>query len=117
MADKYITVTGFTDFYGIKPFGLGNILTCVKVSSDPFDAEVIKVVLPYIGTVGYVANTNETTIIGTIIASRIFHLVRQKFFARVLFCCDCGIICKIEDDDTQKIEDELLQQIALTVES
>lgn len=116
MGVKYITITEFDEFYGLKPFGIGNILTCIKESSDPFDPKVMKVILPYIGTIGFVANTKESTIGGTTSASRIFHYVRKKFFVRVLFTCECGIICKLEDEDTDVIENEIIQQAALTVE-
>lgn len=107
MKDRYITITGFHHYYGKQPFSIGNIMKCMKEESNPYDAEAIKVVLPYIGTVGYVANSPTTVAGGTMSAGRVYDHVRKKFYARVMFTTATKIICKLEEYKPELFEKEL----------
>jgi len=85
MDGKYITITGFNHYYGLEPFKIGNLIRCCKETDNSFDGEAIKAVLPYIGTVGYIANSPNTVAGGTMSAGRIYDNVEDKFYVRVFF--------------------------------
>lgn len=111
LKDKYITITGFNHYYGKQPFSIGNIIKCIKEESNQYDSEAIKAVLPYIGTVGYIANSTYTVAGGTMSAGRIYDHVRKKFYVRVMFTTASKIICKLEDYKPDLLEKELQNQI------
>ena len=95
MKEQYITITGFSHYYGLKPFKVGKRLKCVKEPDNDYDAEAIKVVLKHIGTVGYVANSVFTVVRGTSSAGAIAHKVKNAFFIEVMFITESEIICKV----------------------
>lgn len=111
MKDKYITITGFKHYYGARPFIVGNILRCVKEPDNCCDHEAIKVSLPMIGTVGYLANSPETVAGGTMSAGRIYDHVKMSFYVRVMFTTFTKIICKIEFGNSVDYENELKKQM------
>ena len=111
MKDRFITITGFTHYYGKKPFTIGNLIKCVKEENNAYDSEAIKAVLPCIGTVGYVANSPYTVAGGTMSAGRIYDNVRRKFYVRVMFTTDTKVICKLEEYKPELYEKEILSQM------
>ena len=60
MKQCYITITGLKHYYGKKPFRPGQSVRLVKEPGNPYDCEAIRVEMPVIGTVGYVANSSDT---------------------------------------------------------
>jgi len=109
--DKYITITGFKHYYGMKPFRIGNLIRCQKEPDNGFDCEAIRCCLPMIGTVGYIANSPETAAGGTMSAGRIYDHLGNKFYVRVMFTSFTKIICKIEFADPHVCEDEIKEQM------
>ena len=97
MQERYITITGFTHYYGKKPFKIGKKLKCVKEPDNDYDGEAIKVVLKHVGTVGYVANSVYTVAQGTSSAGAIGHYVQNKFWVEVMFITSSKVICKVVD--------------------
>lgn len=97
MKESYITITGFSHYYGLKPFKIGKRLKCVKEPDNDFDAEAIKVVLKHIGTVGYVANSVFTVTRGTSSAGAIANKMKDSFFVEVMFITEARVICKVVD--------------------
>ena len=39
MKDKYITITGFKHYHGLKPFQIDNLLKCTKEPDNDYDDE------------------------------------------------------------------------------
>lgn len=111
MRDKFITITGFKHYYGLKPFAIGNLLRCSKEPQNPYDGEAIKAAMPLIGIVGYVANSPDTVAGGSMSAGRIYDHVRKHFYARVMFTTFTKVICKIEFGCPEQYEQELKEQI------
>ena len=95
MKEMYITITGMSHYYGMRPFSIGKRLRCVKEFSNPYDSEAIKVVMKEIGTIGYVANSPCTTATGTMSAGRIYDRVGKKFRAEVMFITSSKVIGKV----------------------
>ncbi len=109
--NMYITVTGFSHYYGRKPFAIGNVLVCVKDPSNKYDSEAIVTRLPIIGQVGFVANNMQYVAGGTMSAGRIYDKVEDKFYARVLFTTQSKIICRIENGSDEELEKEIQTQL------
>lgn len=111
MKEKYITITGFKHYYGLRPFAIGNLLLCTKDPDNFYDGEAIKASLPMIGTVGYVANSPDTMAGGTMSAGRIYDHVKKYFYARVMFTTFTKVICRIEFGSPKEYEQELKMQM------
>jgi len=111
MKEQFITITGFHHYYGHRPFAIGNLIRCCKEPKNPHDAEAIQCRLPCIGTVGYIANSTHTVAGGAMSAGRIYDLVPDKFFVRVLFTTSSKIICRVETGDPAQLAKELFSQM------
>ena len=92
MEAVFVTVTGVNHYYGLKPFRVGGIVKLVKDKSNEYDGEAIEVKLPYIDTVGFVANSPNTTFKGTCSAGRIYDSIGESVFARVMFVTHSSVI-------------------------
>lgn len=68
----FITITGLNHYYDKKPFEINCILKLVKEPDNEYDDEAIRAELPYIGTVGYVANSTNTVFKGTVSSGRLY---------------------------------------------
>ncbi len=110
MEEMYITVTGFSNYYGRKPFNVGSLLICEKDPSNKRDSEAILVKLPYIGTVGYIANSIVNVAAGTMSAGRLYDKVEDTFYARIMFITQSKVICRIEYGDEERLEKEINEQ-------
>jgi len=95
MAKQYVTVAGFWKFYGLIPFEEGQIVYLKKEPDNLHDAEAIAVHLPYVGTVGYLANSPRSVVRGTMSAGRLYDRIESNSVARVLFISDTNIICEL----------------------
>lgn len=110
MEGMFVTVSYFAQFHQKEPFVIGRLLACVKDPSNPHDSEAIKVVLPNYGTLGYIVNNPKHMAGGTVSAARIYDKFEDPFYVRVLFTTQSKIICKIENEDIEAVEDEFKAQ-------
>ncbi len=95
MAKQYVTVAGFWKYYGLIPFEEGQIVYLKKEPDNLHDAEAIAVHLPYVGTVGYLANSPRSVVRGTMSAGRLYDRIDANSVARVLFISESNIICEL----------------------
>ncbi len=113
--EQHITITGFHHYYALQPLSIGQLICCNKEPRNTHDAQAIRCSLPFIGTVGYVANSAHTTAKGTCRAGEIYAAVPAQFFVRVRFSTATKVICSLEipEDrvDTQHFLQELAKQI------
>lgn len=107
----YVTVTGFANYYGKKPFAIGNVLICEKDPSNKFDSEAIAVKLPIIGKIGFIANGYSNVAGGTMSAGRVYDKVEDKFYVRVMFTTQSKIICRVETGNEQALDEEIHSQL------
>ena len=90
----FITIPIRNEYYGRKPFKLGKLLTLTKEPDNIHDNEAIKVSVPGIDTVGYVANSEYTLIPEVKSASQIVHTRLTQ--AKVMFILfDEWVIAKL----------------------
>lgn len=98
--EVFVTITGLKHYYDQTPFQIGRLLTLIKEPDNVYDSEAIKAKLPYIGTVGYVANSPNTVYMGTVSAGRLYEHIGKKAYAKVLFITHSGVIAAIVQPET-----------------
>ena len=109
--EKYVTITGFKNYQGLFPFGIGKLIRCKKEPDNIYDREAIVCAIPLVGTVGYIANSTGTVAGGTMSAGRIYDKVPKRFYVRVMFTTFTKVICRVEEDgDPVKLKEEILSQ-------
>jgi hypothetical protein len=73
----------------------------VRLEKEPdneADKEAIKVSMPGVGQIGYVANSPYTVIGESWSAGRIYDRIGEKASGEVLFVLPGGVLCKLEMD-------------------
>jgi hypothetical protein len=106
MENYFITITGLNHYYDKKPFEIARILKIVKEPDNKFDNEAIRVELPFIGKIGYVANSSNTVFRGTISAGRLYEHIDSYAYAQVLFITHSSVIALVLSPDEVEKEDD-----------
>ncbi len=96
MDERFVTIVGIDHYYGKTPFAVGDLVLLAKEPDNENDAEAVRVLLPRLGTVGYVANSPSTVARGTQSAGRIHDSFGAAVFARVLFVTRGEVIARLE---------------------
>lgn len=102
MKDTYITITGLSHYLGAKPFKVGRIVRLRKEEQNEFDSDAICVELPYVDTIGYVANSPYTVYDGTACAGRLYDKIGDIAFAQVMFITHSSVIARVMSDEELK---------------
>ncbi len=105
MENYFITITGIKNYYGFKPFRVGQIFRITKDENNLYDCEAIVAELPFIGTVGYVANSTHTVYNGTVSAGRLYDKIENHAYAKTMFITKSSIIARVlssEEAETEK---------------
>ena len=95
MSTMFVTITGIHHYYGDKPFEIGRVVRLVKEPDNKHDNDAIRVELPFIETVGYVANSTNTVYRGTYSAGRIYDKIEDAAFAEVAFITHSSVIAAV----------------------
>lgn len=108
MKNIFITITGQNNYLGMKPFKVGRIVKIVKEPENQYDQDAIRVELPFIDTIGYVANSVNTVFAGTCSAGKLYDKIDDYAYAEVMFITHSSVIAlvvppeEIENDDGPK---------------
>ena len=103
----FVTITGINHYYGKKPFGIGRIVKLIKDKDNEYDKEAIAAYLPFIETIGYVANSVNTVYDGTVSAGRLYDKIDDYAYARVMFVTHASVIALVLDkEDVEETEDD-----------
>ena len=95
----YITITGCNNYFGKMPFKVGRVFKLEKEPDNLHDCEAIKVSHPFIGTVGYVANSVYTVCDGTYSAGRLYDKIDNTAYVEVMFITHSSVIARLLPDD------------------
>ena len=95
----YITVTTFNKYHGSKPLVLNGIVKLVKDPKNSYDAEAIICEMRYFGKIGYVANSTNTVVKGTMSAGRLYDKISDEYFARIKFVINNIAIAEVLTSD------------------
>lgn len=117
----YVAITGLNHYYGKKPLAIGRVLRLCKEPNNAYDSEAIAATLPYIGTIGYVANSVNTVYAGTLSAGRLYDKIGEAAYGRIQFITHMSAIvqlltqeeleamaeaAELEDEDTNPDQDK-----------
>lgn len=112
MEATFITITGTNHYYGLKPFKISGIVKLVKDKMNDYDGDAIAVTMPYIGIVGYVANSPNTTFKGTHSAGRLYDSVGDYAYARVMFITHSSVIALVLPEEAGSVCDNIFNSEA-----
>ncbi|MCR5324180.1 MAG: HIRAN domain-containing protein [Lachnospiraceae bacterium] len=104
MDEMYFTITGTSHQHGQEFMEPKMRVKLVKEPDNEYDSEAIKVEMPGIGKIGYVANSPNTVIGESMSAGRIYDKIGDEAEGTVLYVLPKGILCVL--DDGSKVEDE-----------
>jgi len=107
METMFVTITGANHHYGLKPFKVGNIVKLVKDKQNGYDSEAVEVIMPYISTVGYVANSPNTTFQGTFSAGRLYDRIGEYAYARIMFVTHSSAIALVLTPEVNAVCDKM----------
>lgn len=110
MSEIYVTITGQNHYLGMKPFKVGRRVRLVKDKDNDYDSEAILAELPYIDTIGYVANSTHTVYEGTQSAGRVYDRIGDVACAEVMFITHSGVIAKVVPEE----KDFFVKEIVLS---
>lgn len=80
-----ITIQAWQDLHGSKPLVLNGIVKLVKDPNNKYDTEAIACEMRYFGKIGYVANSTNTVIMGTMSAGRLYDKISDEYIAKIQF--------------------------------
>lgn len=95
----YITIQSFNKLHGSKPLKLNAIVKLVKEPDNKYDTEAIACEMRYFGKIGYVSNSTNTVIIGTMSGGRLYDKINDEYFARIKFITGSVAIAKVMTSD------------------
>lgn len=104
MQDVYFTITGMDHYYGSNIFEPGTKVKLVKDPDNKHDREAIKVVLPGLDKIGYVANSVYTVLGESYSAGRLYDKIAYEVWGTVLYKLDRGIVCTLDRESVKKEE-------------
>ena len=95
MKNTFITITGHNHYLGLKPYKVGRIVKIVKDLDNEYDEDAIRVELPFIDTIGYVANSVNTVFAGTCSAGKLYEKIGDYAYAQVMFITHSSVIALV----------------------
>lgn len=95
MDKLYFTVAGTNHQYGTEFMETGMMVKLVKDPENEFDKEAIKVEMPGLGLVGYVANSPYTVKGESMSAGRLYDKIGETAEGKILYVLPQGVLCEI----------------------
>ena len=102
----YITIQSFNNMHGSKPLKLERLVKLVKEPDNKYDTEAIACEMRYFGKIGYVANSTNTVVMGSMSSGRIYDKINDEYFARIKFITGSIALAKILTSDEYVAEVE-----------
>lgn len=105
MKNMYFTITGTNHKYGNEFMEPGMAVTLVKDPDNEYDKEAIKVEMPALGQIGFVANSHYTVLGESMSAGRLYDKIGDKVTGKILYILPRGVVCEIVDRGIDQDED------------
>lgn len=94
MSDIYFTIAGTNHWHGQEFIEPGMEVLLKKEPDNEVDKEAIKVEMPGIGQIGYVANSPYTVLGESYSAGRLYDKIQGDVaYGRVLYVLPKGVLC------------------------
>ena len=78
-----------------EAFKVGAVIKLKKEYDNKYDDEAIRAQLPYIGTVGYVANSTYTVYSGTYSAGRLYDKIGECACAKIILITHSSAVAEV----------------------
>lgn len=98
MSDIYFTVTGTTFHHGHEFIEKDMEVNLLKEPDNEYDTEAIKVTMPGLGHLGYVANSTRTRIGESYSAGRIYDKIGDSAVGIVKYVLPEGLLCILKEN-------------------
>ncbi|MBQ2654005.1 MAG: hypothetical protein IJF83_10640 [Methanobrevibacter sp.] len=95
----YITITAFQKLHGTQPLKIDGIVKLIKEPDNKYDTEAIACEMRYYGKIGYVANSTNTVVKGSMSAGRLYDKINDEYFAKIKFITNQIAIAKVMTSD------------------
>ena len=95
MSEIYFTIAGTNHWHGDEFIELKMEVKLVKEPDNEVDTEAIKVEMPGIGQIGYVANSPYTVIGESYGADRLYDKVGEEAYGEVMYILPKGVLCRL----------------------
>ena len=95
----YFTLTGTKHYFGDKFLEPGMKVQLEKEPDNEYDKEAIKVEMPGLETIGYVANSPYTVVGESFSAGRLYDKMGDIARGTVLYVLPKGVLCVLEIED------------------
>ena len=92
----YVTLTGTKYYHGKDFLEPGMKLKLIKEPDNQYDNDAIRVELPGLGKIGYLANSPNTVIGESLSAGRVYDHIGKKTEAKVKIITDHGVLCRVK---------------------
>lgn len=102
MSEIYFTIAGTNHWHGDKFIEPKMEVQLVKEPDNEVDTEAIKVEMPGIGQIGYVANSPYTVIGESYSAGRLYDKIGDEAKGTVLYVLPKGVLCSIKVEDSKE---------------
>ena len=102
MSAIYFTITGMNHYHGQEFMKPKMKVKLVKESDNEFDSEAIKVELPGLGTIGYVANSPYTVLGESMSAGRLYDKIGEEAKGIVLYVLPKGVLCVLKKKEVEE---------------
>lgn len=96
MGTIYFTITGMNYRYGQDFLEPKMEVRLVKEPTNEYDREAIKVELPGLGVIGYVANSSRTVLGESYSAGRLYDRIGDTAKGTVLYVLERGVVCELQ---------------------
>ena len=99
MAEIYFTIAGTNHHHGQEFIEPKMEVKLVKEPDNEVDKEAIKVEMPGIGLIGYVANSPYTVIGESFSAGRLYDKIGDTARGTVLYVLPKGVLCVLNEEE------------------
>lgn len=96
MGKLYFTLTGTKHYFGKDFLKPGMNVKLIKEPENEYDKEAIRVELPGLGRIGYVANSPYTVLGESMSAGRMYDICKKKAAGKVETITPYGVICSLD---------------------
>lgn len=97
MSKIYFTITGTSFRYGSEFMERGMRVKLVKEPDNKVDSEAIRVEMPGLGKIGYVANSVRTVLGKSMSAGRLYDKIGDKAGGKVLYIMEEGVVAVLDE--------------------
>lgn len=99
MAKIYFTIAGTNHHHGQEFIEPGMEVKLVKEPDNEADREAIRVEMPGVGLIGYVANSPFTVIGESMSAGRLYDKIGDRAEGTVLYVLSRGVLCELNEEE------------------